>query len=668
MVHRGSFILAILPALLFASCGGKIPATPDAPVDDGYRIDIRASLHQDSGSPDAYFKWNEEESVRMFGTAQASFLTGVSENQTVSGDGRTLSFETVFKGTYSGSFSLYGVYPSSSVKGTPTSATQVRIGISAKQTADIASGVHSSDILLSGEQEFSSCPAELELPMTRCSALGKIILKGCDNPVSVDFMAVKSGTPVQLAGTTTFDISSALPVGRYCDVYAENRITINCANPAKAGTAQTIFFTCWPFELLAGDSYIVKVKDASGSEETKEVTIEGGRLTFSQNSVTSLTVDFTPPDLTVDNPLISVAAVTKDGNASYTIDQTDHKVYLRHIAEASMLKEISFTCAETYSATLSGDWPTKSLTCSSPQGKTASYQVILTDFVGEGDYFRTYNGSFDSGWQIMWSDEFKTSDYDHEAWYQCQAGPSYWNDHMDPSNPALVTMHPEQDAKHVGHVALWATTGTNNTAQNVYQNYTYPRYDGYVTGGIQGGINRQGKHFYHPTLPPEGATAYRVDIRMSSQKAKGFWPAIWMTSPDSISPYLVAGEMDLAEVLTNKNKVYQTCHNIYSNTNSKTFSHNMQIGYTEGEDNWIMYSVVVDDSSLKYYMNGALKMIYENDKEGNMHYPYNQGYHYQVILSAQLGNEDWMWFGDTKPDGTDLPVCMKVDFVRIYYK
>ncbi len=647
MVQAGRSISLILAILLCASCNGENPVAHDVPAGLSSTISVKA--HIPSG-------------LRLFEISESGILSGESEKV---GD-------DLFKVEIAGSnptsaCTYYALSPSTASKGTTSSMNNVRLTISPSQTSVINTSFNSDCIQLADKYESASRPSEISLNFRQQCATGRISLKGMLPVSEVSFMAIKGESPVPVAGTTSFNLTESGPVGSYADIYSEKSIRVICNDAGYTGdNTQTICFSCWPFSLEAGDRYAIGVL-AGGQTISYSVTIPDGKtLDLTAGGVTDIPVSMSDPTPGEVGPLRSLTVSIREGVTSAEIDHENGLAILRHIPEAEAVTGVSVDCSGEYE--IKGEWPEKTIICSRPGYQPVQYRLLLADFISQDDYFRTCNGSFDREWNILWSDEFKTDGYDHKSWYQCEAGPSYWDDHMDPSDPSLVTMDPAKDSKHVGHVSLWARKGNNKTAQKTYNGVVYPLYDGYVTGGIQGGVNRAGEHFYHPTLPPEGKSAYRVDIRMSAGKAKGFWPAVWMTSPDSKTPYLVAGEMDLAEILTNRNRAYQTCHNIYSNANSRNFSCNSVIAYTEGEDNWVLYTVIVDNESLRYYMNGVLTLTYKNEGKGNDYFPYNTGYHYQIILSAQLGNSEWMWYSDAKPDGSGMPVCMKVDFVRIYCK
>ena len=132
---------------------------------------------------------------------------------------------------------------------------------------------------------------------------------------------------------------------------------------------------------------------------------------------------------------------------------------------------------------------------------------------------------------------------------------------------------------------------------------------------ITGGIYTKYKRAFH---------GGRLEIKAQLGCATGAWPAIWLKPFEEAKyPWPSGGEIDIMEHLNYDSIAYQTVHS--------TYTHNLNIK----------------------------KDRIETDKEGQ--FPFDKPYY--LLIDMQLGGP---WVGPVNPE--DLPVEMKVDWVRYYQK
>lgn len=233
-------------------------------------------------------------------------------------------------------------------------------------------------------------------------------------------------------------------------------------------------------------------------------------------------------------------------------------------------------------------------------------------------------------WRLVWEENFdQPESFDTTVWSKIPRGHADWNNYMSDFDSCY--------AMRDGNLVLRGLV-----------NYSIPNDTApYLTGGIYS----KGK---------KGFENGRLEIKAKLQGATGAWPAIWLLAENSEWP--MGGEIDIMECLNNDTIAYQTVHSHY--TYDLGFDKEPPhggIGPIDSDD-YNVYSVEMYPDSLCFFINDYHTFTYpriETDQEGQ--YPFCQPFY--LLIDMQLGGS---WVGSVAP--LDLPVEMKVDWVRFYQK
>lgn len=233
-------------------------------------------------------------------------------------------------------------------------------------------------------------------------------------------------------------------------------------------------------------------------------------------------------------------------------------------------------------------------------------------------------------WKLVWEENFNQTDgFDSNYWSKIPRGTSPWQKYMSDYEGCY--------AMEDGNLVLLGLI--NNTCPQD----TAP----YITGGVF-------------TKDKKGFREGKVSVKAKLQGAKGAWPAIWMLADDG-TKWPDGGEIDIMERLNHDSIAYQTTHSYYTHVlNIKTVPPQGSTGPINPND-YNVYSVIIDKDSLTYLINDKVTYVYpriETDQEGQ--FPFND-HPYYLLIDMQLGGD---WVGPIDP--ADLPVSMKVDWVKFY--
>lgn len=233
-------------------------------------------------------------------------------------------------------------------------------------------------------------------------------------------------------------------------------------------------------------------------------------------------------------------------------------------------------------------------------------------------------------WKLVWEESFNQPDnFDSTVWSKIPRGTADWDRHMSDFDSCYAM----QD----GNLVLRGLT-----------NFTLPTDTApYITGGV---YSKGKKAFGYG----------RLEIKAKLQGATGAWPAIWLLPENAGWP--MGGEIDIMERLNYDSIAYQTVHSHY--TYDLGFKDNPKqggIGPINPND-YNVYAVEMHPDSLCFFINDSHTFTYpriQTDQEGQ--FPFDKPFY--LLIDMQLGGS---WVGGVEMK--DLPVEMKVDWVRFYQK
>ena len=228
------------------------------------------------------------------------------------------------------------------------------------------------------------------------------------------------------------------------------------------------------------------------------------------------------------------------------------------------------------------------------------------------------------GWKCDFEEQFDgTND---EVWGPCIKAKSNWNKFMTEKFPEVIKKNGE--------------TFVRLLCLPDYENNTF----------TTEGITTKGKKMFGPG---------RIEVRARFNPGRTTWPAIWLVNNNNSNDEYY--EIDVCEYFGTRNSLNVTYH--FPSSMNKKHSPIYRSTTNFSKTDWNDFVCEWDEKAIKVYVNGKRVMIINND-ENQTHYPVNVKDRFLfIILSMQ-----YMAPGMGKPDPSELPLWMDVDYVRHWTK
>ena len=201
----------------------------------------------------------------------------------IDGDGKAkfaVSFpEKAGAVTYNAVFPANAVIEEAEVK-----ADQVQVAVKSFQYPAEASFDPQADVLVAKQLEYNAQPTELNMQFKRLVALGKMTLTNIETDAAITKVIFSVEDKV-LAGRNIVNTTTG-EVEEYGYDAATSAITLNY----EGNTSNVIYFTCNPFELVAGDTFKVTVICADQTAYVREVELNK-TLTFTAGNMSKFSVN-----------------------------------------------------------------------------------------------------------------------------------------------------------------------------------------------------------------------------------------------------------------------------------------------------------------------------------------------------------------------------------------
>lgn len=400
-----SILAVAVCASLFAACS-KDDTVSDPSNGRKVTMTVTASseLESASGSRTTYdpltgkISWNETgEYLQVFETAASKTTYANSQEGTVS-DG-TAKFAVSFPENANTPLVYNAVYPASAwVTSNNTDITNMKVVTRTSQQPTATSFDSNADLLIAKSISLESQPTELQMSFGRAVAIGKMTVKNLasEEPVlGVEFTAPDK----KVTGRSYVDMTAGtVKEYGYPGNFSDN-VTLSYSSEmnltANGATGMTAYFTCFPFEVAAGETFTVTVTTAS-KIFTKTVTVQEGRaLAFAAGDSSTFAVDMTGA--------AEEATETLSGDYVITATQSEITYAMSSLADGIRLAPVMITPSNPYKTgdetliwtiTKSGDNYTISqgenyLSWESDNGATTSttpYELVITKNKSEGTY------------------------------------------------------------------------------------------------------------------------------------------------------------------------------------------------------------------------------------------------------------------------------------------
>lgn len=400
-----SILAVAVCASLFAACS-KDDTVSDPSNGRKVTMTVTASseLESASGSRTTYdpltgkISWNETgEYLQVFETAASKTTYANSQEGTVS-DG-TAKFAVSFPENANTPLVYNAVYPASAwVTSNNTDITNMKVVTRTSQQPTATSFDSNADLLIAKSISLESQPTELQMSFGRAVAIGKMTVKNLasEEPVlGVEFTAPDK----KVTGRSYVDMTAGtVKEYGYTGNFSDN-VTLSYSSEmnltANGATGMTAYFTCFPFEVAAGETFTVTVTTAT-KIFTKTVTVQEGRaLAFAAGDSSTFAVDMTGA--------AEEATETLSGDYVITATQSEITYAMSSLADGSRLAPVVITPSNPYKTgdetliwtiTKSGDNYTISqgenyLSWESDNGATTSttpYELVITKNKSESTY------------------------------------------------------------------------------------------------------------------------------------------------------------------------------------------------------------------------------------------------------------------------------------------
>ena len=282
-------------AALFSSCKkeafneevkpGTVEMTIIAGADDATRTVL--------GS-DGAVTWSAKgETLKVLENNGASNLSSYTSEEGVSNDERkTMSFAVSLDSKTAETFDYFALYPSTSfVEDTYSDAKRVKVILPAQQSPSATSFDPTSDILVSKPVlGLAKQPTSLKLQFARVVAIGKMNITKLNTEEKVKKVSfTATGKVVNGRSYINLEDASAVQYGYYAK---SATVTLDYTEQSIAANEMTAYFTCWPFELAAGETFSVVV-ETENYIFTKDVTLaEDQSLAFKVGRASAFSVSF----------------------------------------------------------------------------------------------------------------------------------------------------------------------------------------------------------------------------------------------------------------------------------------------------------------------------------------------------------------------------------------
>lgn len=400
-----SILAVAVCASLFTACS-KDDTVSDPSNGRKVTMTVSASseLESASGSRTTYdpltgkVSWNATgEFLQVLETAASTTVFATSQEGVISGD--IAKFAVTFPANENTPLVYNAVYPASAwVTSSNTDITNMKVITPTVQQPTATSFDSNADLLIAKSISVESQPTELQMSFGRAVAIGKMTVKNLASAESV--LGVKFTAPdKKVTGRSYVDMTAGtIKEYGYINNFADN-VTLNYSSEmnitANSEAGMTAYFTCFPFEVAAGETFTVTVTTAS-KIFTKTVTVQEGRtLAFAAGDSSTFAVDMTGAT-EEENETLS-------GDYVITATQSETTYAMSSLAEGSHLAPVVITPSNPYKTgdetliwtiTKSGDNYTISqgenyLSWESGNSATTSttpYELVITKNKSEGTY------------------------------------------------------------------------------------------------------------------------------------------------------------------------------------------------------------------------------------------------------------------------------------------
>lgn len=296
----------------------------------------RTTLNEDNS-----ISWETSgEFLRVFETAGETTNSRKSEEALIDDAGKAVFNVSFTENTSATSFTYNAVYPESAWVDGNTDVNNMRLITPTNQLPTATSFDGDADLLIAYPEQRDAQPTELQVRFKRIVAVGKMTIKNLNTTesiTSVEFIAPESK---KVTGRSYVNLNEGTVTQYGYTNNAYNNVVMNYDASLEMQSGMTAYFTCFPFEILAGETFKVVVTTPS-KIFTREVTIPDERsLAFTEGHASVFSVDMS----TATEEEIASSEI-EDGDyvimAYYTKDNIAGYYALSSVADGSRLSDVN---------------------------------------------------------------------------------------------------------------------------------------------------------------------------------------------------------------------------------------------------------------------------------------------------------------------------------------
>ena len=264
------------------------------------------------------------EFLRVFETAGETTSSSKSEEALIDA-GKAVFNVSFTENTSATAFTYNAVYPESAwVTSNNTDANKMKLITPTNQLPTATSFDGDADLLIAYPEQRDAQPTELQVRFKRIVAVGKMTLKNLNSTeaiTSVEFIAPENKN---VTGRSYVNLNEGTVTEYgYSDMHYNN-VVMNYDASLEMQSGMTAYFTCFPFEILAGETFKVVVTTPS-KVFTREVTIPDGRsLAFTEGRASVFSVDMSAAtEEALETLEGEYVAIVKQGTTYYALASTN---------------------------------------------------------------------------------------------------------------------------------------------------------------------------------------------------------------------------------------------------------------------------------------------------------------------------------------------------------
>ena len=279
----------------------------------------RTTLNEDNS-----ISWETSgEFLRVFETAGATTSSSKSEEALIDA-GKAVFNVSFTENTSATAFTYNAIYPESAWVDGNTDVNNMRLITPTTQLPTATSFDGDADLLIAYPEQRNAQPTKLQVRFKRIVAVGKMTIKNLNTSESITSVQFIAPESKKVTGRSSVNLNEGTVTEYgYSDIHYNN-VTMNYDSSLGLQSGMTAYFTCFPFEILAGETFKVIVTTTS-KIFTREVTIPDGRsLAFIEGRASVFSIDMSAAtEETLETLEGEYVAIVKQGSTYYALASTN---------------------------------------------------------------------------------------------------------------------------------------------------------------------------------------------------------------------------------------------------------------------------------------------------------------------------------------------------------